>query len=123
MGTEPQLFLHGLLAPGQQSEHDIRVVEDLAITAHDDFSNKSVLNAFTLLLNVILLNVHSLDTRSWLLTLVADTVQEAWIGHDRSRVEPVNIPFYEALSMATSSYLRYAHAARVTVRDLPRSIV
>ncbi len=91
---DTRMLLHGLLAPGRQTEQELQAAHALIDLAKVCFSNKTVLSDFTMLLSSSLLTLHSFDSLYWILTRVADPVQAAWITHDRTRAETVNVDFY-----------------------------
>jgi hypothetical protein len=111
-------MLHGLLAPNQQSETELRDLAAMLEKAVEGFIGQASLAAFTRELSVNLQALHSFDTLALVLTKVCEPVQTAWITHDRNREDPANIEFYRVLTVAKENYIRYAVNSSQSARHL-----
>jgi hypothetical protein len=87
-------LLHGLLAPNQQSETELRAVAALIEEAVAGFIGQAALATFTRQLSLSLQSLHSFDSLAIVLTKVCEPAQSAWITHDRNREDPADIEFF-----------------------------
>ena len=115
--------LHGLLAPNQQTEAELKTVAAMVDTGMEGFTGPAGLAAFTRQLTASLQSLHSFESLAVLLTKVCEPVQTAWITHDRNREDPANVEFFRVLTVAKEGYIRYAVQSSQSARHLHQGMM